>query len=269
MNVFKKLSTIACVVIGLTSQVQGQAVNSSKLAKDLSNPISNLISVPFQLNYDEGYGANGDGKRWVMNIQPVVPFSLGEDWNLISRTILPVISQSDMTPGAGSQTGLGDTVQSFFLSPSGKSQSGWIWGAGAVLLLPTGSDPTLSAKKWGLGPTAVALKQEGPWTYGGLFNHIWSVAGDNSRPDINSTFLQPFVSYTTPTAWSYTLNSESTFDWETDQWSVPINAIVSKVVTLGKQPVSLSLGARYWVESSDTGPEGWGARFATTFMFPK
>src|SRR5206468_7964292 len=124
-----------------------------------------------------------------------------------------VVAQDDIFPGAGSQTGIGDIVQSVFFSPKATTASGWIWGAGPVLLLPTGSDDLLSAKKWGAGPTGVALKQQGPWTYGALANHIWSFAGNNGRPDISATFLQPFVTYTTPTAWSFMLNTESTYDW--------------------------------------------------------
>ena len=112
----------------------------------------------------------------------------------------------------------------------------------------------------------MALRQDGPWTVGGLANHIWDINGDI---DINQTFLQPFVSYTTPSAWSFTLNTESTYDWEQEQWSVPVNAIASKVTRLGNQLVSIGGGLRYWAESTDGGPEGLGARFSLTFLFPR
>ena len=152
------------------------------LAKQLSNPVSSLISVPFQFNIDHDIGPDDAGDRMTLNIQPVIPIELNADWNVISRTILPVIDQQDIAPGAGDQFGLGDTVQSFFLSPKAPTASGWIWGAGPVFLLPTGTDDLLGSDQWGLGPTGVALKQVGPWTYGGLVNHIWSVAGDDDRP---------------------------------------------------------------------------------------
>ena len=225
--------------------------------------------MPFQLNYDEKIGPKDDGSRWLLNFQPVIPISLSEDWNLISRTIVPVIDQDDIFPGAGSQTGTGDVVQSLFFSPVKPTEGGWIWGAGPVFLLPTGSDDLLTADKWGAGPTAVALKQQGPWTYGMLTNHIWSFAGDDDRADISTTFLQPFVSYTTPTAWTYSLQTETTYDWENAQWAVPINAVVTKVTKIGDQLVSVGAGVRYWAESPESGPEGWGVRLIFTLLFPK
>lgn len=109
----------------------------------------------------------------------------------------------------------------------------------------------------------------GGWTVGVLANHVWSVAGASDRADINSTFLQPFVSYTTKDAWTVTLNSESTYNWTAQQWSVPVNFLVSKLVTIDKQPISLGVGARYWADTpKDIGPEGWGARAVVTFLFP-
>lgn len=202
-------------------------------------------------------------------MQPVVPITLNEDWNLISRTILPLVSQSDIYPGAGSQSGLGDVVQSVFFSPKEPTAGGWIWGAGPVLLLPTGSDDLLTADQWAAGPTAVVLKQQGPWTFGALANHLWSFAGSDRRADVDATFLQPFLSYTTPTAWSYTLNTESTYDWEGEQWSVPINVIVAKVTKVGGQLISVGGGVRYWADSPESGPEGFGLRLAVTLLFPK
>lgn len=243
--------------------------DASDLAKKLSNPVAALISVPFQLNYDRGIGPARDGDRFTLNIQPVVPISLNQDWNLISRTILPLTHQSSITPGSGTQTGLGDTLQSVFFSPKTPTAGGLIWGVGPAMLLPTGTENELSGRKWGLGPTGVALVQHGPWTYGALANHIWSVAGDNGRPSVSSTFIQPFLSYTTPTAWSYTVNTESTYDWKRSQWSAPVHAGVSKVVKFGQQPVSFGVFATYWAESPESGPHGWGARGVVTFLFPK
>jgi hypothetical protein len=242
--------------------------SAEELAKKLANPVAALISVPFQLNYDREIGPARDGDRWTLNIQPVVPFELNHDWNVISRTILPVISQDEIYPGAGGQNGIGDVVQSLFFSPKQPTTGGWIWGMGPVFLLPTGSDALLSADKWGLGPTAVVLKQEGPWTYGMLANHIWSVGGSGPQ-DVSSTFVQPFLTYTTPDAWSFTLNTESTYDWEREQWSVPINALVSKVAKVGEQLVSVGGGLRYWADSPDSGPHGWGVRLVVTLLFPK
>lgn len=243
--------------------------SATDLAKKLSNPVAALISVPLQLNYDEKIGPTESGKRWLLNVQPVIPITLNQDWNIISRTILPLVSQKDVLPGAGSQSGIGDIVQSVFFSPKAPTAGGWIWGAGPVFLLPTGSDDLLSARKWGAGPTAVVLKQENGWTYGALANHIASFAGDSDRATISATFLQPFLSYTTPTAWTYGVNTESTYDWKNKQWSVPLNLNASKITKVGNQLISVGGGVRYWADGPDSGPHGWGFRLVLTLLFPK
>ena len=245
------------------------AQDAQELAKKLSNPVAALISVPLQLNYDKDIGPRRQGDRWTLNMQPVVPIELNKDWNIISRTILPVIAQDDIVPGAGSQFGLGDTVQSLFFSPKAPTAGGWIWGAGPVLLIPTGTDDLLSAKKWGGGPTAVLLKQDKGWTYGALANHIWSFAGDSARRDISSTFLQPFLSYTTKGALTYTINAESTYDWKAEQWTLPFNVLATKVTKVGSQLISVGGGLRYWVDGPESAPHGWGVRVVVTLLFPK
>lgn len=260
----------SAIVIGLFAASPASADEDAQaLAKKLVNPLADLISMPFQGNWNEGIGPEGKGTQSYVNVQPVVPIHLNEDWNLISRTILPVISQNDVFPGAGSQLGLGNTQQSLFFSPV-KPTNGIIWGVGPILYLPTNTNDLLGPDKWGVGPTGVALIQNGPWTAGILANQIWSVAGDPDDTDVNQAYLQPFLSYTTPEAWTFSLNSESTYDWLTDEWSVPVNAMVSKLTKLGGQPVSLQVGARYWLVSpDDVGPSNWGARFNVTFLFPE
>jgi hypothetical protein len=243
--------------------------SAEDLAKALANPIAAMISVPFQMNFDYNIGPAEDGDRFTTNIQPVVPISLNDDWNIISRTILPVVHQSDIYPGAGSQTGTGDTVQSLFFSPKAPTSSGWIWGVGPAFLLPTGSDDLLTADKWGAGPTAVALRQQGSWTYGGLVNHIWSFAGDDDRSDVSSTFVQPFLTRTWPGGWSATLTADSTYDWEGGGWTIPIGLFGGKVTKIGKQLVQFVGGPRYYAESPDGGPHDWGFRVAVVLLYPK
>ena len=255
----------ASVVGVLTSSAY--ADSDAELAQRLSNPISSLISVPFQYNFDNNIGPANDGTKNYINVQPVIPISLNQDWNMISRTIVPVVWQDEVFPGAGSQFGLSDTVQSLFFSPK-QPTNGIIWGVGPVVLLPTGTDTLLTTDKWGAGPTAVALTQQNGWTVGMLANHIWSFAGDENRADVNSTFLQPFVSYTTPDAWTFSLNTESTYDWTAEQWSVPLNFVITKLTKIGDQPISIGGGVRYWADAPDSGPEGWGARAVVTYLFP-
>lgn len=258
--------TPACAaLIALNST--GASADDAGLAQELTNPVAALISVPIQYNFDENIGPADGGRRHLINIQPVVPIALNEDWTLISRTITPIVSQDDIFPGAGSQFGLGDVVQSFFLSPK-KPAGGLIWGVGPVLLLPTGTETFLTTDKWGAGPTAVALTQQNGWTVGVLTNHIWSFAGDHDRADVSATFIQPFITYTTPDAWTFALNTESTYDWRAEDWSVPVNFNISKLVKFGQQPVSIGAGVRYWADSTEAGPEGWGARATLTYLFP-
>ncbi len=241
------------------------SAEEADLAKQLSNPVADLISVPIQSNYDFDIGP-GNGTRSTTNIQPVIPVSLNDDWNVISRTILPIIDQQGILPGGAADAfGLGDVVQSFFFSPKSSDP---IWGVGPVFLLPTATDAVLGTEKWGFGPTAVVLKQNGPWTFGALANHLWGFAGDDSRNSINATFLQPFVSYTTPRATTMSFNLESTYDWQQSQWNVPANATVSQLVKIGDQPVQFFAGARYYFETANDGPE-WGLRFGLTLLFPQ
>lgn len=214
------------------STVAGPETSTEELAKKLQNPVAALISVPLQNNFDFGLGPSNDGFRYTLNIQPVIPISLNENWNLISRTILPLISQHNavgapieaggefleaIQPARRSvdvnQDGLGDTVQSFFLSPVKPGPAGIVWGIGPVLLLPTATDDLLGSEKWGAGPTAVLLKQTGGWTFGVLANHIWSFAGDENRSYVSTTYVQPFLSFTTSTKTTFSVNTESSFDW--------------------------------------------------------
>lgn len=266
---------IGLIAFGLhgtaVAQAAGASPGEADLAEKLSNPVASLISVPFQFNYDQRYGADAGGHKTYVNIQPVVPISLNECWNLISRTILPWASQSDVVPGSH-QSGTGDITQSFFFSPKAPTAGGAIWGIGPAFLIPTASDPDLGAKKWGAGWTALILRQNHGWTTGFLMNHLWSVAsihGYDRRPAISATFLQPFVAYNTPDAWTYGANLESSYDWHSHEYTVPINLNVSHVAKIGKQPVSFGAGVRYWIASTQAGPHGWGFRAVVTFIFPK
>ena len=243
------------------------ADDEAGLAMQLSNPVAALVSVPLQFNFDGDVGPAKDGFRVTLNAQPVIPFSLGKDWNLISRTIVPLVWQGDIFPGAGRQFGLGDTVQSLFLSPA--KPKGAVWGVGPVLLVPTGTDRLLSTGKWGAGPSALALKQNGPWTVGVLANHIWSFAGDSARSNVSATLINPFVTYTTPTAFTVAFAGDLTRDWTAKRTALPLIFNAAQLTRIGGQLVSIGGGVRYYAISNPASPKGFAARFTLTLLYPR
>jgi hypothetical protein len=250
-------------VPGPTAQAQ-----DADLAQELTNPVADLITLPVQVNFDDNIGPDDRGSRVTTNIQPVVPFEVNEDWNLISRTIMPVTYQDQVSPGGGSEFGLGDINLSLFFSPK-QASKGVVWGVGPVFSLPTATDSRLGSKKWSAGPAGIALALRGPWTFGLLANHAWSFAGDSDRQDISNTFMQPFVAYTWPSAWTFSVQSESSYNWETENWSVPVNAGLAKLVMLGRLPVSFQGSVGYWAESPRSGPDGFRFRLQANFVLPR
>lgn len=268
----KKLFPPACAlsflaILATALQARGDE-SADALAKATANPIADLISLPLQSNWDRGYGP-GDNTQYTLNIQPVIPFQLNEDWNLITRTILPVVHQPALAAGQNDLWGTGDIVASQFFSP--RNSGGLIWGVGTVFLIPSASDSRLGSKKWGAGPTGVVLIQDGPWTYGGLANHLRSVAGSSDRARVNASFLNPFVTYGLGGGWSTTFAAEYTYNWDASselRTTLPLIASVAKVTRFGKQPVSLALGYKYYADSPSDQLDN-GLRFSVNFLFPK
>jgi hypothetical protein len=265
MFCFAALSASTALIFSTTLY----AGENADLAQDLANPIADLITLPIQMNFDQNIGPDDEGSKLQTNIQPVIPFTVNDNWNVISRTILPVIYQEDIFPGAGSQFGLGDMSLSMFFAPKNLGPSGVLWGVGPIALLPTATESELGGEKWGGGPSGIALKEIGPWTVGALFNHVWSFAGESDRADINNSFIQPFAAYTWPSAWTVSVQSETTYNWQSESWSIPVNIAASKLVFWGKLPVSLQAGVGYWLESPESGPEGFRFRLQANFVLPK
>jgi len=255
--------------IGHAQQAAAPAApaESAELAKKLANPISDLVSVPFQFNWEQNVGPS-ELTRFILNVQPVMPFELNKDWNLISRVIMPLVSQPPLFSGGAATFGISDITTSFFLSP--KKVTNFTIGAGPVIVLPSTSEPTLGTGKWSLGPTIVALKQEGPYTYGVLWNQVWSFSGDASRADVNQMFLQPFLAYQATHTVTLTVQSEMTADWEADddQWTVPINVIVSKLSSFGVFPASYQFGFGAFAAHPEIGPS-WKIRAAVVILLPR
>jgi hypothetical protein len=269
------LGLIAALTLAAEALAQGGAAPAvpasgdqmAELATKLNNPTASLISVPLQSNIDFGGGPNDDGLQYKLNIQPVIPFKLNDDWKILTRAILPIIHQSNRV-GTSTQSGIGDTSLTFWLSPEKTRPGGIVWGLGPAFLAPTATDDYLGTDKWGVGPSVIVVKQSHGWSSGALVSQTWSFAGSDERDDLSSTFMQPFVSYQTRSHTTYGFNLESSYDWENEQWIVPINLQVTQLVRLGTMPVSFQGGVRYYAATPADGPT-WGLRFTATLVFPE
>jgi hypothetical protein len=245
-------------------------MSAEELAKLAQNPVGNLISVPFQNNTNLNFGPE-KGTQNVLNIQPVIPVSINSEWNIITRTIVPVISMPSLYPGDDRTNGIGDTVFTAFLSPA--VPKGLIWGVGPVVQLPTNSNSVLGNNNWGLGPSFVVLHLEkgDPWVLGVLANNIWSLTGSKQGGSYSNGLIQPFVNYNFEGGFYLTSAPIATVAWKADsgqKWTVPLGGGVGKIFHLGKLPVNTQLSAYYNVVKPDYGAD-WQIRAQVQFMFPK
>ncbi len=257
----------ALVLVAITAQAEMSATELAKLAQ---NPVGNLISVPFQNNTNFNVGPY-NGTQNILNIQPVIPIEVNKEWNIITRTIVPVISQPQLAPTTDRTNGIGDTVFSAFLSPA--QPHGLIWGVGPVVQLPTNTSDELGNKNWGLGPTFVVLKLEhgNPWVYGVLANNIWSLSSSKQGGSYNNGLIQPFVNYNFAGGFYLVSGPILTVDWKADsgqKWTVPLGGGIGKIFHLGKLPVNTTLQAYYNVVHPDNGAN-WQLRAQVQLMFPK
>jgi len=242
------------------------ATDSAKLALKLTNPVASLISIPIQNWFDFNLGPKKDGFRYTMEAQPVYPVQVSKNWNLISRTTIPIVYQQNLY-GRTTQTGLSDTTESLFLSPVHTNH--FIWGAGPIFLLPTATYGALGTRKFGLGPTGVVLLHEGHANFGLLGNQVWSVAGSSNRGYVSQTYAQTFITYTTKKAWTFATTSYDTYDWNAGRWTAIVMPIrISKLVKVGKQRLSIGGAPRCTVTSPQYQPKGCGLEFTVTPLFP-
>lgn len=258
---------LAVGLLPLTICALAQA-DQAELAKAAQNPVASMISLPFQNNFNFGLGPF-DRTQYILNIQPVVPISLSENWNLISRTILPVVYQPDTWAPGGSTGGVGDIQATFFLSPAKPGKV--IWGVGPVLQMPTGTNPMLTQGKWGLGPSIVLLSMPGHFVLGILANNIWSVGGQKDRAEVNQFLLQYFINYNLKQGWYLTSAPVLTANWKAadgEKWTVPFGAGVGRIFRVGKQPMNGQVAAFYNAEKPDGGAD-WSLRLQLQLLFPK
>jgi len=262
------LTVLATPVFGQeeTGNEAAAGADEAALAKAAQNPVGNLISLPFQNNLNLDVGP-ADRNQNILNIQPVWPVSLSKNWNLITRTILPVISQP--APGTDRTDGIGDLNFTGFISP--KVPGKVIWGVGPALVFPTASDDVLGAGKFSLGPSVVVLTMPGQWVVGGLVSNVWSVAGDDERADVNFLLAQVFLNYNYPSGWYLTSAPIITANWEAEsgeKWTIPVGGGLGKVFKIGKQPINMSSQVFYNAERPNNGAE-WQWRLQIQLLFPK
>jgi len=262
-----RLAIAFCAAVGSIARAE---LSAEELAKISQNPVGNLISVPIQYNANFNYGTE-KGTLNVLNIQPVIPFEVSKEWNVITRTILPFIGQPPLFPGDDTTNGFGDLQVSVFLSPAQPRQ--WIWGAGAIVQAPTHSNAQLGNKNWGLGPAVVLIHIDkgDPWVYGVLANQVWSLGSSTDAPSYSNSLIQPILNYNLPGGVYLTSNPQITANWKADsaqQWTVPLGGGVGKIVHWGKLPVNLMASGYYNVIKPDLGPN-WQLQLQMKFMFPK
>src|SRR5271169_5985809 len=244
------------------------ASDTEKLAKETQNPVANLISVPFQNNFNFGIGPN-DATQWNLNVEPVIPISLNKDWNLITRTIIPIINQPSPAPGIESAFGLGDINPTVFLSPSNTGKL--LWGVGPTMTFPTATESLLGNGKWSAGPSFVLLTTPGHWVIGALANNQWSFAGWGKK-SVDALLVQPFINYNFPHGWYVTTSPIITANWEAasnERWTVPIGGGVGKIIKIDKLPINTSLQAYCNVATPPNSGADWQLRFQVQFLFPK
>ena len=242
------------------------AQDASDLAKTIQNPIAAMVTLPFQANWNHGIG-DYDRTGMNLNIQPVVPFTGGDKWNIISRTIIPV--NSVPIGETGSEFGIGDTSLSLFWSA--KNPGKVIWGVGPAITLPTASNgEVLGSQKLSIGPTGILFYATGNWTMGLVASNTWSIAGDDDREDVNFFFAQYFVNYNLGNGWAIGTAPIVTANWEAEsdqRWTIPFGLQVSKIMRFGKQPVNLLLGYYENSEHPDGGAESQ-VRFQINLLYP-
>jgi hypothetical protein len=249
------------------------------LAKAAQNPIADMISLPLQNNTGFNYGPQQKAQN-ILNIQPVWPFSLSADWNVITRTVIPIVSQPPLGPNQDRTNGIGNTTISAYFSP--KNTREVTWGVGPVLMLPAGKE-ALGTKDWGGGISFVVLTMPGHWVVGSLFSQVWSFGSEQITPEspvfegesfdkkVNLFTWQYFINYNLSDGWYLTSSPIITANWEAssgNRWTVPLGGGVGKIFKIGKQPMNTNMQLFYNAERPDFGAD-WTLRFQLTFLFPK
>jgi hypothetical protein len=266
------LALSSCAALAATAQdsTGEKPVNMEQVTKDAQNPLANMISVPFQLNSSYGLYQPYGRTQNILNIQPVIPLHLSEKWNLITRTIIPIVWQPQ-NADSGMAAGLGDITATAYLTPAHPGKV--IWGAGAVLSMPTRTYELLGSPLWAAGPGVVVLTMPHPWVLGFLAQNTWSFAGPSDQPAINYFYSQVFINYNFGrTGWYLTTQPIITADWTQpsgNQWTVPVGGGAGWVHRFGKlPPLNMQLSAYGYAVKQTTGPN-WTLRTQIAVLLPR
>lgn len=258
---------ISLLYLVIVPAVFAQSIDDRQLAIDVTNPLAKIVKIPFIFDYAPNMNPNNTGNILAMLVEPLVPININPRWYIISRTIFPVIRHANTSIASGAQFGLGDTLQDFFISPNKKSGA-LLWGVGPTILIPTDTNQALGSGRWAIGPGGVLIKITGPWTLGLLANHVWSGKGGGGPYNLSFTRVNSKIEYTTNNAWTLSLTSDPTYDWVFGRKVVPINLSLNKIVNIGKTPISIGGGMRYFIPMSSEGAKGFGATANVVLLFP-
>lgn len=247
---------------GVTLDFEPRTETAEDVAKQLTDPIADMVSIPVQWDWSQKTGMNGQGHAQTLTVQPVLPFNLPDSDQLIFRPIITAEFQSSVNGFSG--YGFRNIQLETFYSPD--IDSSWTWGVGPYLAAPAGTSGMFGSQQTGGGLNAVLLNQTDAWTYGALVYRSWSLGGNPVSGTQNVLYYNPFISYVTPDAWTYGISSESVFSYDVRRTQNPIIISVSKLVMTGSMPISYEIDARYNATSIPGSPQGWGARASLTFV---
>ncbi|MBU3732792.1 MAG: transporter [Beijerinckiaceae bacterium] len=268
-------SGIIALVIALSAQNGQSQSNTSKmntneeeLAQDVATPSPEFTSIQMIYDFSQNLGRFETGQISTLTIIPTIPVKINQDWNVISRTKIPIVRTEDIVPRYGVVGGLTNVQQTFLLSPNPKGGN-LIWGIGPSFFLPTTTDRRIGSYQTGAGPAIGFLQTSGHWVFGLRMTQIWHAAGPipfRGGQPLNFFYAEPLISYTTDHGWTYAINAESVYDWSRDKWLLPFNFIIEKLIKTNSYPISLGVGVRYYAASTKYGPKGWGVRLTATVL---
>jgi len=256
---------IGLMIMQATVSVFADSNNNNmvmELEREDQNPLSRFAKVQFEDNAQFGFGPDNEVLNF-FRVQPVMPFHLNQNWDLVTRLIIPVVHQ----PFPESTDGLSDINVQLFLTPA---QTGkFIWGVGPAFILPTATDELIGTEKWSAGPAAAAVYINGPWLIGVVAQNVISFAGDDSRDDVNAMTVRPTINYNFPNGWYLSSSPSIAANWKADsknRWFVPMGGGVGKVFHVGGQKMSALFESYYHVVSPEIGPD-WQMRLQISFLY--